>query len=212
MSLVAWFLCAQISTQPAVPAPSVPSHAENLVACSTWIPTFGPRGTLARPAYAFAVHDFGAGPQLVVGGELGATGPTTLRGVALWTGSGFAPFAGGFNSNSLVGALVTDPDPTVGGLIALGSSIPGGGVARWNGSFFAALGSGLALANPSYPGEPPFGIARAVHDAGAGAELYVVGRFDRAGGQVCTGFAKWNGTAWSVPATPPISGIRALVQ
>jgi hypothetical protein len=75
------------------------------------------------------------------------------------------------------------------------------GVAEWNGVTWSPLGSGLS----STP------TAMALFDDGGGTALYVTGSFLVAGGILTTGgFAKWNGSFWSLVTPVPGGFAKAL--
>jgi hypothetical protein len=124
--------------------------------------------------------------QLVAAGEFSGPAPVVAPRVAAWNGSAWQ-------------ALGTGPGGTVlalevygGELIAAGTTSVAGTnyVARWNGSVWQGLGSGLACSG-SCSG------TQAKAAAVLGGNLFVGGRFNRAGGLVVSNIARWNGAAWS---------------
>ena len=182
MFLRPWILCTPIATPLATGAPSSPSQTFFAVAgvCTpTWIPTFGPQGTLAQLAADLAVADLGAGPALIVAGDLGATRSTPLRAVAKWTGSTFTPL-GSLSTNARVYELAVHANAQPSGLYFAGTFLPGGGVAHWNGTSFIRL---------SAPVTELHGLG--AHDFGAGTRFVVAGRTGGPGR-----LHAWDGANW----------------
>ncbi|HEX6886226.1 MAG TPA: hypothetical protein VF530_22825 [Planctomycetota bacterium] len=66
-------------------------------------------------------------------------------------------------------------------------------IARWDGRSWAPLGTGLTTNS----GNPAQVMSMVVFDDGSGPELYVGGRFTRAGSENASGIARWNGTRWA---------------
>jgi len=144
---------------------------------------------------SMVAHDDGSGPALYVGGVF-----TTLPGgvpsnhIARFDGTSWSPVGAGFDS--FVHALEVFDDGSGPALYAAGvftqsGATPAARIAKWDGASWSALGSG------------PGGVAfpqiwsLEVFDAGAGAALYVGGRFETAGGQPASGIASWDGVNWS---------------
>ena len=109
------------------------------------------------PIFASVMYDAqdGLGSRLVVGGNFSRAGGKLCNGVAVWTGTKFAPLGGGVPANNLVTSgsgtvralAVLDPDGAgplkpelwVGGTFTRaqqpsGTRIAVNGIARWNGS------------------------------------------------------------------------------
>ncbi len=137
-------------------------------------------------AHVRAVREFQG--ELYIGGAFAFSGSTPVSRVARWNGSAWTQVGAGFDGE--VWALCEHQ----GQLHAAGAFTQSGGttvngVARWNGSSWQPLGSGLQW-------------TLGVHFVGRtllsdGADLYVGGDFDRAGGVPASHVARWNGAAWS---------------
>lgn len=87
--------------------------------------------------------------------------------------------------------------PRRSGLYVLGDfnaagTVPAKGIARWDGQQWEGLGAGLTAS-----GTAATSFDAVVHDDGNGPALYAAGWFNRAGGNVVSNVAKWNGTQWS---------------
>lgn len=80
-----------------------------------------------------------------------------------------------------------------GGPIRTADDLPVNRIARWDGQDWSPLGAGLTTTS----GNPAEVMAMVVFDDGSGSELYVGGRFMRAGTATANGIAKWNGTRWA---------------
>jgi hypothetical protein len=147
----------------------------------------------------FATWDFGAGPELVVGGRFGTTSswasnnPSALirrqSGSALVdVGAGLLPISVASKLTDLeVGDLGSGPRLFATGGIASSGGTPMNAVAAWDGVGWSALGAGLN------------GVAHdaLVFDDGGGAALYVCGEFTTADGIPAARIAKWDGAQWS---------------
>ncbi len=145
---------------------------------------------------AMALHDFGAGPQLVVAGEFGFPsgpyGPNVARlAGATWenVGSGW----GGYFATSLVS--VSGPS---GPRLVLGGQgdLPfADHVASWNGSGWAPLGGGAD------------GVVQRLRELGPvdghAAGVWAGGSFASVGGQSIRNLARWDGSTWRAPAADP---------
>lgn len=140
--------------------------------------------------------DDGNGPSLFA-----ACGSSLGSGLVRWTGGAWIPV----NPNTGVGgieSLALWDDGTGTALYAGGAFTSIGGVAanraaRWTGTTFQALGGGIG---PSGSFNPVRCLG--VFDFGSGGGLFVGGDFTSAAGIPAAGFARWNGTSWSVPAAP----------
>lgn len=159
---------------------------------------------------AITQYNFGAGPELVVGGAFSTAGGLSDTGnLARWNGSTWAGMPGGqpdgavwamqeWNGRLYVGGGFT----TIGGIVASGiaSYSPAEG---WQ-----ALGSGMGS------GFSPAVFALKVFNDGSGEKLYAGGRFESIGG-VSGLIARWTGTAWQsigtgVRGAVTFSGIEAI--
>jgi len=155
---------------------------------------------------ALCAHDFGSGPQLVVGGEfLRPQGHPSMPRAARWTGAGFADLG-----NSMPSGLYALCSADVAGTPTLfaagdlngqvGSDFDG--LARWNGTGWQQVGSGLGA------GLGSVGLALIGHDDGSGPALFVGGQFTVGGGGPGERIARWNGTSW----WPLQSGVNDYVN
>lgn len=126
--------------------------------------------------------------------------------LARWTGSTwyFSPVTSLGGDFAQIGSLRSFN----GSLYAAGSfqsvnGVPAVSIARWDGANWFALGTGLT---DSVDGPAAVRVSSmVVHDDGTGPALYVSGRFTHAGGVPAENFAKWDGSAWTAIAVPPIN-------
>jgi hypothetical protein len=155
------------------------------------------------------MFDDGTGPTLYIVGNFHAPMPPNhnvqLRYVAEWTGTDWAPLAGGFifGYNDWVAyalAVFDDGDgpalyaagdfrdvylPETNGLLQVNN------IARWDGIAWHPVGGGTTpnTAAPIYD--------MVVFDDGSGPALYIGGEFTSAGGVSVDNIARWDGTTWS---------------
>jgi hypothetical protein len=157
--------------------------------------------------YDMRVFDDGAGPRLYVGGYFEA--PHANFGLAAWDGIAWNPVGANFTAffPPGVGALaVRAADPStliVGGTFDEAGGVDVENVARWNGGAWTAMGSLPVL---TYCGFylPTIG-ALTEHDDGSGPALIAGGAFG-AGEPALNCFARWDGSAWTLPAAFHIAG------
>ena len=153
---------------------------------------------------ALAVFDDGSGPALYAGGVFETMDGVVVNHIARWDGQSWSGVGGGVSAGSWVvaridGLRVIDmadgngPALYVGGSFQYAGGVLVNGIARWDGSQWNPLGSGLTPL-PEYEARV---FDMSLYDPGTGAELYVGGLFQNAGGVVAGGLAKWNGTVWS---------------
>lgn len=158
-------------------------------------PAFGPS--------VFAVHDDGSGPVLVVGGLFETAGGQPALHVARWNGTSWSAFGAGLIS--MPTSFATFDDGSGARLFAGCSPQAQGILQRWDGSAWSYVAGG-----------PNNWVhALAVFDDGSGPALYAGGSFSFVGSTVAHGFARWNGSAWSVPGDGVMLGgssgaVRAL--
>lgn len=164
-----------------------------------------------------AVFDDGSGPALYATGSFAEVGGITTSRIARWDGTSWSALAGpsgeGLTGGSGGRALRVFDDGSgpallVGGNFTSAGGIPATNIAKWNGSTWSAL------SHPSGEGTDNTVLALEVFDAGGGAELYVGGTFDQAGG-LASGtrrIARWDGTSWSALTRPPSFVINGQVQ
>lgn len=162
---------------------------------------------------ALVVHDFGAGPRLVVGGLFDNAGNLPSPSLAAWDGANGSTVVPGLDR------LVLDLDSVV---------LPGGPALAISGPFTTSAG-GSALSpllvqggnvielGPSLGTVPNSTDAVNVfvaHDDGHGPSLFVGGQFDRAGADPAADIARWDGTDWHALTAPDgiVGGVIAMVR
>lgn len=142
---------------------------------------------------SLVVHDDGAGPRLVAGGNLFHAGGVLVGRVASWNGSSWRAFDEG---NAPIGGAVRTMaryDDGTGSKLYVGGSFTdvgvwGGGdghIARFNGTTWESVGGANSDVN-----------ALALYDDGNGTRLYATGTFTFIGGQSALGIASFDGTVW----------------
>jgi hypothetical protein len=134
---------------------------------------------------------------LYVSGQF--TTPATR--IAKWNGTVWSALGTGTNNGAA--SLVVYDDGTGSALYAAGNFVTAGGItvsciAKWNGTVWSTVGSmdggtGMWLLG----GAIVTGLM--VYDDGTGLAIWAVGNFVTVGGLPAGGFAKWNGSKWSVP-------------
>ncbi len=135
-----------------------------------------------------------SGTDLYVGGTFSLIGNLPVNQIAKWNGQSWASLGTGMASTGEQTTIVSALAVQGSDLYATGHFETAGGVsvnhiARWNGSVWSPLSTGLE----SEPGYSVEGSAMAV----SGTDLYVGGRFTRAGGGAANHIAKWDGSTWS---------------
>ena len=157
------------------------------------------------------VGDLGAGDVLYVGGVFHTAGGVPARNVACWDGARWSALGTGLRGGGQVVKDLAIFDDGSGrklyatGFFTLAGTQTVSGIARWDGTTWESLGSGLS--GPA----PVFGEGLAVLDEGAGAALYVGGRFNAAGGVPAASVARWNGQGWA-PVGPGLGAAPSLVR
>ncbi|MFI4916045.1 MAG: GC-type dockerin domain-anchored protein [Phycisphaerales bacterium JB060] len=140
-------------------------------------------------ATVLAVHDFGDGDELVVGGNFLQAGGNDASCIARWNGDTFAPVGDGFDNT--VTALTTADVGDGQKLYATGSFIlsgaqPVNGFASWMGAAWQTVGDGVS------GGSVPGIAAMAEYDLpGVGNSLVVAGGFSFAGFEDARNIAIW---------------------
>jgi len=132
-----------------------------------------------------------SGNDLYAGGVFTMSGGVTVNGIAKWDGSEWSALGSGMLGGEYpyVAALaVIGTNLYAGGTFTTADGVMATNIARWNGSEWSALGTGISGAG-TYDG------VRAL--AANGADLYVGGSFNSAGGATASHIAKWDGNAWS---------------
>ncbi|MCC6408601.1 MAG: hypothetical protein IT453_15670, partial [Planctomycetes bacterium] len=147
------------------------------------------RGSFHGFAYAACLHDFGAGPRLVVGGWFDTAGGVSASNVAVWDGATWSALDLGMNG--VVRALASYDDGSgpklfAGGEFTAASGAPASYVARWNGTVWQPVLGGM---NREV-------YALATLDLGDGKKLYAGGDFFIAGSAIAPNVAAYDGTSW----------------
>ncbi|MCY2960720.1 MAG: hypothetical protein NTY35_11190 [Planctomycetota bacterium] len=156
---------------------------------------------------AFLAHDDGSGRALYVGGGFASIDARTdLRGIARWDGTGWSAVGGGIANGGVLALAAPDLGSgrqlIAGGAFSASAGNAGASIQRWTGSSWQPLGSGVQMDL----GTTATVSALCEYDDGSGNALYVAGRFDRAGGVVRRGIARWNGTSWSTVGAGGVAG------
>lgn len=154
-----------------------------------------------------------AGPQsplLVAGGSFDGIGGTSARGLAVfdpatndWSTLGSAGITAANNPRAgriTATASMPNGDLVVAGTLETIDGVAAQKIAIWNGSTWAPLGAGF-----NYTRHP---AATEVHALAVlpNGDLIAGGNFDRAGGLVANGIARWDGSAWQTMG----SGVEAF--
>lgn len=130
---------------------------------------------------------------VVVVGDFSMSGELRVPGGGVWTGTSWRTFGQGVNGdpfgNGTVSAIVPDAGGAfVGGLFDQAGHVRVGSVARWDGTAWDAMAGGVRA-------DQTFGQVFAM--TRIGADLYVAGSFQTAGGAAANNIARWDGTSWS---------------
>ena len=155
-------------------------------------------GKVNGTVFALEVADFGNGSELYVGGSFTQIGAQPVNRVARWTGTTWAPLAGGITDPSspftapYVIDLQTFDDGTGPALYATGcfpraGTVSASNIAKWNGTTWQPVGGGLN----------DCGLSLTTFDDGGGTRLYAGGVFSVAGASAVHSIAKWTGSTWS---------------
>lgn len=138
-----------------------------------------------------AVHDFGAGPRLVVGGSFDLAGGVPVNNVAVWDGSTWAGIGTGLDGD--VAALEVFDDGTSGPRLFVGGHFHTAGpkivknFAVWDGAAWQRVLSSM---------DREVRVMRTL-DYGEGPRLVVGGDFINAGGTVAIRVAAFDGQSFS---------------
>lgn len=152
----------------------------------------------------------GAGPALYVVGALTLT-PSSFTGVARWNGTTLQPLLHHSLSSARCAQIYTPPGGGVPQLYVGLDGFPG--ILSWDGSTWNSVGGGVTWASWEGPGDiHSVIISLAVHDSGAGPELYACGGAIAFGAVVVNRLAKWNGVTWSAVANGLPERARALAS
>lgn len=155
----------------------------------------------------WTIASVGDDRRFYVGGDFSAAGGVAAQNIAYLDGSVWAPLGQGLNGP--VHAILIEGDHVwVGGAFTTAGGLPAHGVARWDSAAqsWSALGAGIDdLSNSAWTPE--------VHALlRVGSDLYVGGRFDRAGGKTTSSLARWDGTAWFPLVTAEGNGVTGTVR
>lgn len=142
-----------------------------------------------------AVHNFGSGPELCVGGNFTTAGAVTTSNLARWDGSTWSALTPSQFTVGKVRALAEIDDgagPTLFAGYEIGSA--GGNLIRWNGTGWSNVGAGferkVTTLTQAHDGTGP--------KAGVGGEFTIVdGGYFSPGGRLVGCLAMWNGSAWT---------------
>jgi trimeric autotransporter adhesin len=168
----------------------------NSVAAQPCMPGWtGVGGGTSGSVEALSLYSEPSGTRLFAGGNFWVAGSAATGPVARWDGENWSR-VGDLYFNGIVHALAVFDDgngPTLfaGGGMGPGPGFPGECVARWDGHAWSAVGIGLQRND--------LGVrALAVHDQGAGSQLYAGGLFWIPGYGTAgpRNLARWSGTAW----------------
>lgn len=154
-----------------------------------WITFGGACGTNGSVA-ALAVD--GTGNLYIGGSNFQIVGSTEAANIAKWDGTTWTALGSGV-SGGVYAMAVMGGNLYVGGSFSSAGGVSASRIARWNGSAWFALGTGVT--------DPPTNSPSVSSLKVVGAELYVGGHFQRAGGIVVNHIAKWDGANWSALGT-----------
>lgn len=148
--------------------------------------------------YAMTVHDFGDGPELVIGGWFEEIGSVKCSCVARWNGSRWAPVGPEARIEGYVSALAAfdagdGPELYAGGTIYEVDGNPVGPIIRWDGTAWRDTKADLVGAS----GRMSPIRALKVFDDGTGPALYAGGLFRSANSNEFQTIARWDGESWS---------------
>jgi hypothetical protein len=185
-------------------------------------------GVNARVEAMLSVVNDDGDESLLVGGNFWRAASTSVNGIGVWDGEAWATLVGP-GSEGLTGSdassfgacqsIVQFDDGSGPSLYATGNFGRAGGVvanhvAKWDGTTWSELRSESVTAGLTEGMGTIEGSALAVFDAGNGPELYVGGKFERAGGMEVGNLAKWDGERWrrvnESPSTIRYGFVRAM--
>ncbi len=130
-----------------------------------------------------------SGNNVYVGGCFSRAGNGAATNIAKWNAvtNTWSPLGPGV-SDCVSAIAIIGNDVYVGGSLYWAGGNPVNGIAKWNGSTWSGVGNGV------YYGSS-WGDIQAL--ATNGADVYVAGKFDKAGLTSANNIAKWDGNAWS---------------
>ena len=150
--------------------------------------------------------------SLLVGGEFTDVLGVPANGVARWDGQQWSSLGQGLKNTDGKMPIVRsisiarNGDAYVGGTFVQAGGAPAVGLARWDGSSWTTLGGGLS--NPQFLDTTPVWDTLLLDNE----DLIVSGFFAYAGGVTVNGMARWDGSAWSAFASPPLGSAQHLAQ
>lgn len=150
--------------------------------------------------------------SLLVGGEFTDVLGVPANGIARWDGQQWSSLGQGLENADGKMPLVRsiqvadNGDAFVAGTFVQAGGAAAVGIARWDGTAWNALGGGLS--NPGFLNTTPVYDTLLLDNE----DLIVTGFFAYAGGVTVNGMARWDGSAWSAFASPPLGGARRLGQ
>ncbi len=100
-------------------------------------------------------------------------------------------------------------DVYVGGSFTYVDSLTAHNIAKWDGSSWSTLGGGVTGLVDPFIIEDITGIVSAI--VVNGNDVYIAGRFPKAGNITVNNIAKWNGTSWSALGSGMNGSVNALV-
>lgn len=129
-----------------------------------------------------------SGSDVYVGGSFTDAGGVSATRIAKWNGSTWSALGSGMPA-TVRAIAINGSDVYAGGDFMSAGGVSANGIARWDGTSWHALGDGVTGCVNCLP--QVFSVAV------NGADVYVGGRFNTAGGVSAVGIAKWNGISWS---------------
>lgn len=169
-----------------------------------WTNEFQPSGPgVDNTIFASAVHDFGDGPRLVIGGRFNFSGDGRVDRVAIWDGERLRPLGAGFNES--VSSLCVWDDGNGPALYAGGGFTKSGDtvvrrIARWDGEAWREVGGGVN----GFVSE----LLPCVLDGIS--VLCVGGHFTTAGDTEVGNVCAWNGSGWDAMNAGVFGTVSAL--
>ncbi len=139
----------------------------------------------------FALWDDGTGLALYAAGYYDFAGAEECRGLARWDGGTWTPVPGLPDTGDFNVVTVYDGALHVAGNFTEIDGITMNSIARWDGTAWSALDG------PSGTGTTNTVVDMLVWDDGDGADLYLTGLFDDAGGVPAAKIARWDGSDFS---------------
>ncbi|WP_170266836.1 immunoglobulin domain-containing protein [Brevifollis gellanilyticus] len=151
------------------------------------------------------------GGILYAGGTFSTAGTAAASKVARWTGSAWEAITSGKGLSGSVNAMVdTGTHIYVGGSFVTAGPIIANGIALFDktAETWSPLGSGLGVTGP----QASFGSASVSAILVDGANVYVGGSFNLAGGLAVNNIAKWDGVNWTALSNGVGSSVTDIVK